>query len=202
MSAVDGIRRAADVVAACIGLMLMAPVLAMLAVAIGVTDGGSVFFRQRRLGLGGRPFELLKFRTMRPATAGRAHPDHDGDRVTRLGGWMRALSIDELPSLINLLRGDVSLVGPRPLPVHYWSRFRGDEYIRFETRPGITGLAQVSGRNLVSWDERLALDTEYVRTRSLLGDLRILGRTVPAILGRTGINAEGAATMTELPADR
>jgi lipopolysaccharide/colanic/teichoic acid biosynthesis glycosyltransferase len=100
------------------------------------------------------------------------------------------------------LQGEIGLVGPRPLPVLYWDRFVGDEYERFEVRPGITGLAQVAGRNTVDWADRLALDVEYVRTRSLLGDLRILGATVPAVLGRTGVANADAATMHELPADR
>lgn len=164
--------------------------------------GSGVVYRQRRLGLGGRPFELLKFRSMRHPAPGREGPEYDGERLGAAGKWIRATSLDELPSVLNLLRGEISLVGPRPLPVHYWDRFVDDEYERFEVSPGITGLAQVSGRNAVDWPERLALDVEYVRNRSLLGDLRILARTIPAVLGRSGIdNAEGV-TMHELPAGR
>ena len=133
---------------------------------------------------------------------GRSAPEFDAERLTRLGRFLRTTSLDELPSLVNLLRGDVTLVGPRPLPVYYWDRFRGDEYRRFEVKPGITGLAQVSGRNALAWPERLALDVEYVRARSLLGDIRILVRTVPAVLGRGGVDHAEGVTMHELPTDR
>ena len=122
--------------------------------------------------------------------------------MTRVGTLLRSTSVDELPSLVNLLRGELSLVGPRPLPVRYWDRYRGDEYERFRVKPGITGLAQISGRNLVDWPQRLALDVEYVRSRTLLGDLKILLRTVPAVLRRSGISNDGAVTMHELPVDR
>jgi lipopolysaccharide/colanic/teichoic acid biosynthesis glycosyltransferase len=198
----DAVRRVIDVVVALVGMILGAPVLVAAAVATRVSVGAPVLFRQRRLGLAGRPFELLKFRSMRRATPGREGPEFDGERITAAGRFMRSTSLDELPSLWNLLRGDVTLVGPRPLPVHYWPRFRDAEYERFEVRPGITGLAQISGRNLVDWSDRLALDVRYVRTRSLLGDLRILVATVPAVLGRSGVDAGEATTMHELPADR
>ena len=198
----DLIRRVSDVVAATVGLVLLAPVLAGVAAATRVSIGRGVLYRQRRLGLGGRPFELYKFRSMRHPEPGREAPEFDAERITRIGRWIRATSLDELPSLWNLLRGDITLVGPRPLPVHYWDRYVGDEYERFEVRPGITGLAQVSGRNTVDWPERLALDVEYVRTRSLLGDLRILFGTIPAVLGRSGVDHAEGVTMHELPADR
>ena len=198
----DRIRRVVDVVAAAAGLLLLSPVLVGVAVAIRLSIGRGVLYRQRRLGLGGRPFELLKFRSMRHPVPGREAPEFDAERITRVGRWVRATSLDELPSLLNVLRGDITLVGPRPLPVHYWDRFVGDEYERFEVRPGITGLAQVRGRNAVDWPERLALDVEYVRTRSLLGDLRILFETVPAVLGRSGVDQADGVTMHELPEDR
>lgn len=198
----DGIRRAVDVVAAITGLTLAAPLLIAIALAVRVQMGSPVLFRQRRLGCGGVPFELAKFRTMKHPAPGREGPEFDAERITALGRWLRATSLDELPSLLNLLRGEISLVGPRPLPVHYWERFRGDEYRRFEVRPGITGLAQVNGRNQVAWDDRLALDVRYVETRSLVGDVRLLVQTVPAVLGRSGIDQEGGVTMTELPPDR
>lgn len=198
----DPLRRTVDVVAASVGLAVTAPVLAAIALAIRVRMGRGVVFRQRRLGRGGVPFELLKFRTMRHAEPGRAGPEHDAERLTALGRWLRATSLDELPSLVNLLRGDIALVGPRPLPLHYWERFRDDEYRRFEVRPGITGLAQISGRNLVDWDDRLALDVRYVDERSMLGDLRILLRTVPAVVRRDGVDQAGGVTMHELPPDR
>lgn len=198
----DPVRRLVDVIAAVVGLTLTAPLLLAIAILVRVQMGAPVLFRQRRLGRGGVPFELAKFRTMKHPEPGREGPEFDAERITALGRWLRATSLDELPSLFNLLRGEISLVGPRPLPVHYWDRFRGDEYRRFEVRPGITGLAQVSGRNQVAWDDRLALDVRYVESRSLFGDARLLLRTVPAVLGRSGIDQEGGVTMTELPADR
>lgn len=202
MTPADALRRAVDVAAAAIGLVVLSPLFVTLAISIRLTMGGPVIYRQRRLGLAGRPFELMKFRSMRHPTPGREHPDHDAERLTPLGRWMRATSVDELPSLLNLLRGDVTLVGPRPLPVHYWQRFRSDEFERFEVRPGITGLAQIRGRNLLGWDQRLAADVEYVRGRSLGGDLRILAATIPAVIGGSGVDAGEGVTMTELPADR
>ena len=198
----DRVRRLVDVVVAATGMLVLSPVLIAAAVATRVSVGRGVVYRQRRLGRAGTPFELLKFRSMRHAAPGREGPEFDAERMTRVGQWLRATSIDELPSLWNLVRGEITLVGPRPLPVHYWDRFIGDEYERFEVRPGITGLAQVNGRNTVDWPDRLALDVEYVRTRSLRGDLRILLATVPAVLGRSGIDNGDGVTMYELPADR
>ena len=198
----DRLRRAVDVLAAGVGLVVLAPVFVAVAAMVRLSMGPGVIFRQRRLGLAGRPFSLLKFRTMRHAEPGREGPEHDAERLGRLGRWLRATSLDELPSLWNLLRGDITLVGPRPLPTHYWDRFRGEEYRRFEVRPGITGLAQVSGRNTLDWPERLALDVQYVQERSLLGDLRILARTVAVVAGREGVDHGTGVTMHELPADR
>lgn len=198
----DAVRRTVEIVAAAIGLIVLSPVLAAVAIAVRLSMGKGVLFRQRRLGRHGVEFALFKFRTMRHAAPGRSGPEFDAERITRTGAILRSTSLDELPSLVNLLLGHISLVGPRPLPVHYWERFRGDEYERFSVRPGITGLAQVSGRNTLDWPERLALDVEYVRTRSLLGDLRILARTVPTVFGRSGVAHEGTVSMHELPADR
>lgn len=198
----DLIRRAVDVTVVLIGAVFVVPIAAVAALALRISVGPGVIYRQRRLGLGGHPFDMLKFRTMRHPKPGREAPEFDSERLTRTGQWLRAKSIDELPSLWNLLRGDIGLVGPRPLPVHYFDRFRGDEYRRFEVPPGITGLAQIAGRNTVDWAERLALDVEYVRTRSLLGDARILFGTVPAVLSGSGVDQAEGITMTELPADR
>lgn len=196
------LRRAFDIGAACIGIVVTAPVLLGAAVATRLTAGRGVVYRQRRLGRGGRPFDLLKFRSMRHPKPGREGPEFDGERMTSVGKFLRKSSLDELPSFWNLLRGDVTLVGPRPLPVHYWDRFRGEEYRRFEVRPGITGLAQINGRNALDWGERLAYDVQYVRHRSFRGDMRILLRTVPAVLGASGVDQAQGVTMTELPADR
>jgi lipopolysaccharide/colanic/teichoic acid biosynthesis glycosyltransferase len=200
--AADAVRRALDVAVAAIGLVVLSPVLAAVGIAVRLSMGKGVLFRQRRLGLQGTTFALFKFRTMRHATPGRSGPEFDAERITRTGAILRSTSLDELPSLVNLLIGHISLVGPRPLPVHYWDRFRGDEYERFAVRPGITGLAQVSGRNTLDWPERLALDVEYVRSRTLRGDLVILARTVPTVFGRSGVAHEGTVSMHELPADR
>jgi lipopolysaccharide/colanic/teichoic acid biosynthesis glycosyltransferase len=198
----DVVRRTVEIAAAAIGLIVLSPVLAAVAIAVRLSMGSGVLFRQRRLGRHGTVFALFKFRTMRHAAPGRSGPEFDAERITRTGAILRSTSLDELPSLVNLLLGHISLVGPRPLPVHYWDRFRGAEYERFAVRPGITGLAQVSGRNTLDWPERLALDVEYVRTRSLLGDLKILARTVPTVFGRSGVAHEGTVSMHELPADR
>ena len=198
----DAVRRTVEITAAAIGLIVLSPVLAAVALAVRLAVGKGVMFRQRRLGRHGREFALFKFRTMRHAAPGRSGPEFDAERITRTGAILRSTSLDELPSLVHLLLGHISLVGPRPLPVHYWERFRGVEYERFSVRPGITGLAQVSGRNTLDWPERLALDVKYVRTRSLLGDLRILARTVPTVFGRSGVAHEGTVSMHELPADR
>jgi lipopolysaccharide/colanic/teichoic acid biosynthesis glycosyltransferase len=200
--AADAVRRTVEIVAAAIGLIVLSPVLAAVAIAVRVSMGSGVLFRQRRLGRHGAVFALFKFRTMRHPAPDRSGPEFDAERITRTGAFLRSASLDELPSLVNLLLGHISLVGPRPLPVHYWDRFRGAEYERFAVRPGITGLAQVSGRNTLDWPERLALDVEYVRTRSLLGDLKILARTVPTVFGRGGVAHEGTVSMHELPADR
>jgi lipopolysaccharide/colanic/teichoic acid biosynthesis glycosyltransferase len=198
----DVVRRGVDIAAALVGLAVAAPVFALAAAAIRLVLGPGVLYRAERLGRGGHPFTLLKFRSMRHPAPGQEGPEFDQLRLGRLGRWLRATSLDELPSLVNLLRGDITLVGPRPLPVHYWDRFRGDEYRRFEVRPGITGLAQVSGRNTVDWDSRLALDVDYVAHRSLRGDVAILARTVPAVLRREGVDHAPGVTMHALPADR
>ena len=202
MRPADAVRRGVDVVVAGAVLVVLAPLIGVIALAVRVSVGRPVIYRQRRLGLGGHPFELLKFRSMRHPAPGRENPVHDAERITRVGRWLRATSLDELPSLWNVLSGDIGLVGPRPLPVHYWDRFRGDEYERFTVRPGITGRAQIDGRNLLSWDERLALDVDYVRNRTVRGDLQILAGTIPAVVGGTGVDAGEGITMTELPADR
>lgn len=198
----DVVRRVVDITVAVVVLVLAGPVLVAIAAAVRVTMGAPVLFHQRRLGRHGRPFDLHKFRTMHPAEPGRDTPEHDHERISRLGAFLRATSLDELPGFVNLLRGDITLVGPRPLPVHYWDRFRDHEYRRFEVRPGITGLAQVAGRNSIDWDQRLALDAQYVDDRSLVGDLHILLRTVPLVLRRSGVDRSDGITMTALPEHR
>jgi lipopolysaccharide/colanic/teichoic acid biosynthesis glycosyltransferase len=194
-------KRVADVAVAGPLLVVTAPVQAAVAVAVAGRLGRPVLFRQRRPGRDGVPFTILKFRTMRPLDAAACHLD-DASRLTSLGRFLRATSLDELPTLVNVLRGDMSLVGPRPLLMAYLPRYSPTQARRHEVRPGLTGLAQVSGRNAVGWDERLALDVEYVDTRSLRLDLAILARTVAAVVRREGISADGEATMPEFLGSR
>lgn len=191
----DGIKRAVDIAVAGPMLVVSLPLQAVVAGLVRLTMGRPVLFRQQRPGLGGVPFDLVKFRTMADA----AGPDdlHSTSRVTRLGGVLRATSIDELPTLWNVVRGDMSLVGPRPLLMDYLDRYTPEQARRHDVRPGITGLAQVSGRNAVSWEDRLALDVEYVHRRSPRLDLWILVRTVTTVLRRSGIDSGSGVTMTE-----
>ncbi|MEV0155926.1 sugar transferase [Micromonospora sp. NPDC050686] len=187
----DGVKRGVDVLIAGLGLLLLSPVMLGVAVAVRCALGRPVIFRQTRPGLSGRLFELRKFRTMHPPGRSRAT---DTERLTSFGRWLRASSLDELPTLWNVLRGDMSLVGPRPLLVEYLDRYTPEQARRHEVRPGITGLAQVNGRNALSWEEKFAYDVRYVDTRSLRLDLRILLRTVIKVLRREGISADGHAT--------
>jgi lipopolysaccharide/colanic/teichoic acid biosynthesis glycosyltransferase len=183
------VKRVVDVIGAGLGLLVACIPMAVIAVALRLTMGSPVLFRQVRPGRRGELFTILKFRTMRSGEG------TDAERLTTLGRWLRATSLDELPELWNVLRGDMSLVGPRPLLVEYLPLYSQRQARRHEVRPGLTGLAQVAGRNLVDWDERFELDVEYVETRSLALDLRIIGRTVAAVLRREGISGEGEATM-------
>jgi len=183
------VKRLIDVFGATAGLLVAGIPMALIAVALRVTMGAPVLFRQVRPGRRGAPFTILKFRTMRSGEG------TDAERLTSLGRWLRATSLDELPELWNVLRGDMSLVGPRPLLVEYLPLYSPHQARRHEVRPGLTGLAQVAGRNLVDWDERFELDVRYVETRSLALDLKIIGQTVKAVLRREGISGEGEATM-------
>jgi lipopolysaccharide/colanic/teichoic acid biosynthesis glycosyltransferase len=191
----DPVKRALDAVAASIALLLTLPVQAAVAVAVLVFLGRPVLFGQQRPGRGERVFTLLKFRTMRESPPG-AELD-DALRLTGFGRRLRATSLDELPSLVNILRGDMSFVGPRPLLVRYLERYSPQQRRRHEVRPGLTGLAQVSGRNLLSWDDRFRLDVDYVDRRSFALDAWVLARTVGIVLRRDGISARDSATMDE-----
>lgn len=193
----DRVKRGIDIVAAAVLLVVTAPVMAVVAVAILATMGRPVLFRQRRAGRYGRPFTLVKFRSMRPGdpNAGTlANVATDGDRLTRLGRVLRATSLDELPSLWHVLRGEMSLVGPRPLPVEYLDRYTPEQRRRHNVRPGITGLAQVRGRNRLSWEQKLQLDVSYVDSYGFGLDARVLVETVVCVLRRSGVSAEGTAT--------
>lgn len=188
-------KRLMDIVGAALGLIVLAPVLCVTAITVRVVLGRPVLFRQVRPGVHGRRFILYKFRTMRDVVDASGATLPDADRLTRVGAWLRSTSIDELPELWNVLRGDMSLVGPRPLLAEYLLLFTPTQARRHEVRPGITGWAQVNGRNELSWEERLALDVWYVDNRSLALDLRILLRTVRAVVARAGISHSGHATM-------
>ena len=196
------VRRLLDVVVAAVALAVAAPVLAAAALAIRVKMGRPVLFRHTRAGRDGEPFELVKLRTMRPLRDGETAPDSDGARITPLGRFLRSTSIDELPSLVNVLRGDMAVVGPRPLPVRYVERYTDRQRRRLAVRPGITGWAQINGRNAIGWDARLELDAWYVDHRSLALDVRILAGTIPVVVRRSGISGAGHATMAQLPARR
>ncbi|MBA3888914.1 MAG: sugar transferase [Gemmatimonadaceae bacterium] len=190
-------KRLFDIIAVLLAAPLWVPALGVVAVVVRWKIGAPVLFRQVRPGLDGRPFEMMKFRTMTDGrdVSGALLPD--AERLTPAGRRLRSTSLDELPELLNVLRGGMSLVGPRPLLVSYLPRYAVHHRRRHEVRPGLTGLAQVSGRNSLTWPDRLDLDVEYVERCSLALDLRILGRTVSAVLGRRGISAEGEATMAE-----
>lgn len=187
-------KRAIDIVASFVGLLLLTPLLAAVAVLILVRDGRPVLFRQERPGRHGRPFRIVKFRTMTVASAPGAAIGETA-RVTRLGKALRASSIDELPELWNVLVGDMSLVGPRPLLTAYLPLYSATQARRHEVRPGLTGLAQVRGRNAISWEAKFALDVFYVDNRSLWLDLRILGATAGLVLRRSDIDASVGETM-------
>ena len=194
----DQAKRAIDLGVAGTGLVVLAPFLAWLALAVRLVHGSPVLFSQERAGLGGRPFRILKLRTMTDVRGPGGALLPDADRLTGFGRFLRSSSLDELPELWNVVRGDMSLVGPRPLPTSYLPRYTEREARRHEVKPGITGLAQVSGRNGLSWEERLEVDVRYVETRSLALDLRILVRTFGQVLRRSGISSDGHATMAEL----
>lgn len=188
-------KRIFDVLVSMVMLLLLAPVLFVTALLVRHWLGSPVLFTQIRPGLHGQPFKMIKFRTMTDArdVAGNLLPD--SERLTRFGRFLRSTSLDELPELFNVLIGDMSLVGPRPLLMEYLPLYSGTQRRRHEVRPGITGWAQVNGRNAVGWDERFRLDVWYVDQRSLWLDLQILWMTVKKVLIREGISAQGEATM-------
>lgn len=187
-------RRGLDVAGSLAGLVLLSPVLAGAALAVRMGMGSPVFFRQTRAGKDGKPFVLYKLRTMADGrdASGALLPDEQ--RLTRVGTWLRDSSMDELPQLLNVLRGDMSLVGPRPLPVQYVPLYSPEQAERLRVKPGLTGWTQVNGRNLNSWDQRFELDRWYVANAGLGLDLRILLRTVWTVLRRVGISQQGHVT--------
>lgn len=192
----DRAKRALDLTIAAPLFIVTLPIQVAAALAIRARLGSPVLFRQRRPGLHGEPFVMVKFRTMLSADPAAGRVD-DASRMTPLGRWLRATSIDELPTLWNIVRGDMSVVGPRPLLMQYLDRYSPEQARRHEVRPGLTGLAQISGRNALDWEDRFRLDVAYVDHHSLLGDLKILLATVRSVLRRDGISATGEATMAE-----
>lgn len=193
----DPVKRLLDIIIAAAALVLLSPVLLLLAWQIRRKLGTPILFRQVRPGRGGIPFVMYKFRTMRDAADENGRPLPDAERLTPFGRKLRAASLDELPELWNVLKGDMSLVGPRPLLMEYLPLYNAEQRRRHLVRPGITGWAQVNGRNAILWPEKFRLDVWYVENRSLLLDIKILFLTVKKVLDRSGINSEGEATAAK-----
>ena len=191
------VKKAFDIVTTVVLLMVLSPLLCVVAFLVAVALGTPVFFSQQRPGWKGRPFRLIKFRTMTDARDAEGSLLPDSERLTRFGRFLRAASLDELPELFNVLKGDMSLVGPRPLLMQYLDRYTPEQARRHEVKPGITGWAQVNGRNAISWEEKFALDIWYVDNCSLRLDIKVLWMTLAEILKRDGINQPGQATAEE-----
>jgi lipopolysaccharide/colanic/teichoic acid biosynthesis glycosyltransferase len=188
------LKRFLDIVGSALGLVLLSPVIVVLAILIRRKLGSPVLFRQVRPGLGGKPFEMVKFRSMKAAVGKDGVPLPDAQRLTCFGRKLRATSLDELPELWNVLKGDMSLVGPRPLLGEYLSLYSSEQARRHEVRPGVTGWAQVNGRNAISWQDKFALDVWYVDHRSIWLDLKIIVMTVKKVMRREGVVAENSVT--------
>ncbi len=196
------IKRLFDILASTVGLLLLAPVLAFLAWQIRRKLGSPVLFRQTRPGLHGKPFQMIKFRTMRDAISADGQPLPDSERMTPFGTFLRSASLDELPELWNVLKGDMSLVGPRPLLMEYLPLYSPEQARRHEVRPGVTGWAQINGRNALSWEDKFRLDVWYVDNHSFWLDLKILTLTVKKVFVREGISAAGEATAARFTGSR
>ena len=196
------LKRAFDIAASTSALVVLSPVLAITAYKVKKELGSPVLFRQTRPGLHGKPFEMVKFRTMKDATDKEGNALPDSERLTEFGKKLRASSLDELPELWNVLKGDMSLVGPRPLLMEYLPLYNAEQAKRHNVRPGVTGYAQVNGRNSLSWEDKFKLDTWYVEHQSLWLDMKILLKTVKKVIIKDGISAEGEATMTKFTGSR
>ena len=196
------LKRAFDIVASTSALVVLTPVLAITAYKVKKELGSPVLFRQTRPGLHGKPFEMIKFRTMKDATDKEGNALPDSERLTEFGKKLRASSLDELPELWNVLKGDMSLVGPRPLLMEYLPLYNAEQAKRHNVRPGVTGYAQVNGRNSLSWEDKFKLDTWYVEHQSFLLDMKILLKTVKKVIIKDGISAEGEATMRKFTGSR
>ena len=190
-------KRAFDIIVSTSALIVLSPLILAVGLAVRIFLGSPILFCQLRPGLRAKPFRMFKFRTMREAVDEGGRPLPDAERLTPLGKFLRSTSLDELPELWNVITGDMSLVGPRPLRLQYLERYTPEQARRHLVRPGITGWAQVNGRNAISWTEKFRLDTWYVDNRSFWLDLRILALTVGRVISRSGVAAEGSATMPE-----
>jgi len=191
------VKRLIDILIATSALISLAPLLLAIGLLVRRKLGAPILFRQTRPGLHGQPFQMVKFRTMLDATDKHGNPLPDDQRMTPFGSFLRATSLDELPELWNVLKGDMSLVGPRPLLMEYLPLYSKEQYRRHEARPGVTGWAQVNGRNAISWEDKFKLDVWYVDNQSLWLDLKILFLTVKKVLVRDGISGEGEVTMSK-----
>ncbi|MNF76395.1 putative sugar transferase EpsL [compost metagenome] len=191
------LKRIFDIAASACGLLLLSPIIAVVAWQISRKLGSPVLFRQVRPGLNGKPFEMVKFRTMRDAVDAQGNPLPDSERMTPFGSFLRSTSLDELPELWNVLKGDMSLVGPRPLLMEYLPLYSAEQYRRHEVRPGVSGWAQVNGRNALGWEEKFKLDVWYVDNQSFWLDLKVIFLTLKKVVVRDGISAEGEATMAK-----
>ena len=189
------VKRTIDIVCSGLGLIILSPILLITAILIRIKLGSPIFFTQDRVGKDGKIFKMIKFRTMLDAVDKWGEPLPDEERMTPFGKFLRSTSIDELPELINVFKGDMSLVGPRPLLVEYKELYSPEQFRRHEVRPGITGWAQVNGRNALGWAERFKLDVDYVDNYNLFMDIKILFMTILKVVKRDGISQEGHATM-------
>lgn len=196
------LKRTFDIATSASALVVLSPVLAITAYKVKKELGSPVLFRQTRPGLHGKPFEMIKFRTMKDATDKEGNALPDSERLTEFGKKLRASSLDELPELWNVLKGDMSLVGPRPLLMEYLPLYNAEQAKRHNVRPGVTGYAQVNGRNSLSWEDKFKLDTWYVEHQSFLLDMKILLKTVKKVIIKDGISADGEATMSKFTGSR
>ena len=191
------LKRVCDVVIASTALLLLSPLYAYVAYKVRKNLGSPVLFRQVRPGLDGKPFEMIKFRSMKDAVDAQGNPLPDSERLTPFGKMLRSSSLDEMPELWNVIKGDMSIVGPRPLLMEYLPLYNSEQTKRHNVRPGMTGHAQVNGRNAISWEEKFKLDTWYVENQSLWLDFKIMLKTVNKVIAKDDISAEGAVTMTK-----
>ena len=190
------IKRLLDIIIASIALILLSPLYAFVAYKVKKNLGSPVLFRQVRPGIHGKPFEMIKFRTMKDAVDKQGNPLPDSERLTPFGQMLRSTSLDEMPELWNVIKGDMSIVGPRPLLMEYLPLYSPEQAKRHDVRPGMTGHAQVNGRNAIGWEEKFKLDTWYVENQSIWLDFKIMFKTVHKVLAKDDISAEGEATMT------